>query len=125
MGSTRAVISGALPRAFSRAAVTALLWAAVSLIALVTSAYRAAQSGESIPPEVKLSVAVNQLSAIEGDLLPAVRVGAATGPTPPSATAALDAIERDANTPDLADLLRDWPQIYGALTLLEQAAPQN
>ena len=77
-----------------------------------------------IKGEVRVFSAVIN-GAIEGDLLPAVRVAANSGATPVPATAALAAIEKNPHSRALAAVISNWSQLYGALTLLEQAAPQS
>jgi hypothetical protein len=119
----RVSVAAASRRIASNEALHALT-AAGPTITLISSAYDAALSGGSIPEVDRVSVAVNQLSAIEGDLVPAVRVGASSGQTALSSTAAATEIESDRKVADLAALVENWSELYGSLTLVEQAAPQ-
>jgi hypothetical protein len=119
----RVSVADASKRVAANTALHALVTAGPT-ITLISSAYDAALSGGSIPEVDRVSVAVNQLSAIEGDLVPAVRVGGASGQTPLSSTAAATEIESDRKVADLAALVQDWSELYGSLILVEQAAPQ-
>jgi hypothetical protein len=67
---------------------------------------------------------VNTLQEAEGDIVPAVRVVALHAGRHLAAGAALTTIEQDPHTPELARLVADWQQIYGAFILVGQAASQ-
>lgn len=88
----------------------------------LTDAYEAVLSGRAPGSEDALAPAVQQLQTVEGQIEPAIRLVAAHGGSPPSAAAALTAIEADRQVTALAHLVASWQQIYGALVLVEQSA---
>jgi hypothetical protein len=88
----------------------------------LVAGYRAVLSRHRPASPDQLAGALERLQVIEGDVVPAVRVVAAHSGHSLSATAALSAIERDRHAQALAGLVAGWQQLYGAFTLVEQAA---
>jgi hypothetical protein len=93
-----------------------------SVVAPLSDAYQLVLAGRSPGSVDDLAQALQQLQTVEGQIEPAIRVIAAHGGTPPTAAAALDALEADRQVAELARLVAGWQQVYGAFTLVEQAA---
>jgi hypothetical protein len=91
-------------------------------LTLLISRYRALVSTGARPDSATLAEALETLQAVEGDVVPAVRVVALKRGRQISAAGALTAVERDPRTATLGRLLADWSEAYGALVLMEQAA---
>lgn len=68
------------------------------------------------------SDALDTVQAIEGDLLPAVRVVALRAGRRLSPSDAVTAVEHDPRARAVAELIAGWSQVYGVLVLVEQAA---
>jgi hypothetical protein len=93
-----------------------------NLTAALVAGDSAVLSGDQPSSPDQLAPALEKLQAVEGDIVPAVRVVAATAGHSLSAARALSAVERDPHARDLAGLIAGWQQVYGAFILVEQAA---
>ncbi|HVW79551.1 MAG TPA: hypothetical protein VHB69_01245 [Mycobacteriales bacterium] len=91
-------------------------------VSLLVSDYRELLAGRPLHDVAAMPQALASLQAIEGDIVPAVRVVAFTHGRRLTATAAYEAVAGDHRAPELARLLADWSQAYGVLVLMEQKA---
>lgn len=88
----------------------------------VIAGYDAALTGRAVRAATALPDQVARLQALEGQLLPAIRVLAGRAGVRLPAGVALQRVEADRAVPELSRLLAQWPAAYGALSYLEQAA---
>jgi hypothetical protein len=86
------------------------------------SAYRSVLAGQRPAPDTDLETPLLTLQTVQSQIEPAIRLVAARGRTPASAAATLTEIAHDGHVHALAGLVTQWPQIYGAFALVEQAA---
>jgi hypothetical protein len=111
-----------LDHASALAALAQAIAKPATTTAPLVAGYQAVMARQRPASPDQLASALERLQVIEGDVVPAVRVVAARSGHSLSAAAALSAIERDRHAPALAGLLAGWQQLYGAFTLVEQAA---
>jgi hypothetical protein len=110
------------------AVVTALqpLLAAVdghsAAVTLLVSDYQALIDGRAPANEAAVPQALTTLQAIEGDIVPAVRVVALRHHHQLGASDAAAAVARDPKATALGRVLAEWSEIYGAFLLMEQDA---
>jgi hypothetical protein len=89
---------------------------------LLVSDYQALIDGKAPTDEAAVPHALTTLQAIEGDILPAVRVVALRHHRQLGASDAAAAVGRDPKATALSRVLSQWSQIYGAFLLMEQDA---
>ncbi|HWB67733.1 MAG TPA: hypothetical protein VG708_13000 [Mycobacteriales bacterium] len=89
----------------------------------IVVAFDAARHGHAVPYGAEqISGFVDRVELVEGEILPAVRLVAASAGRPTDQPTALERLDADDRLVALRAVLAGWPQIYGALALLEQAA---
>lgn len=93
-----------------------------SAVTLLLASYQTILAGKAVDDEPSVPQALATLQAVEGDIVPAVRVVALRHGRHLRAAAALTAVERDPKAAALGRVLADWSQIYGAFLLMEQDA---
>ena len=86
------------------------------------SSYAEELGGEPTASVQELTADAAQFQAIEGEIAPAVRALAIKVGVQRSAARSLEEIENDPKVPALANLLANWPQVYGTVVLIEQDA---
>lgn len=104
----------------------AALNAAIRQPALVSgeliASYDAVLAGRPVRlDENGLARQLETLQVVEGDIVPAVRVIALQRGRHLSAPRALAAVQRDPRAAALADVVRNWQQVYGDFVLVAQA----
>jgi hypothetical protein len=87
----------------------------------LTGAFQAVLGSRDVSNPEQLPAALGRLQAVQGEIVPALRLVAARSGRPLAAADALSVIEADRRTPAVAALVGRWPQVYGAFVLIEQA----
>lgn len=92
-----------------------------AMTAELLAAYEATLAGRHLEHPGVLASDLAALQTVEGDIIPAIRVVAATVGRKLSDSAVAAAIAGDRTRPQLADLLTHWSRVYGGFVLVEKA----
>jgi hypothetical protein len=85
------------------------------------AAYEATRAGRHRQHPGDLATDLAALQRVQSDIIPAIRVVAATVGRKLSASAVASTIVGDRGRPQLAELLTRWPRMYGGFVLVEKA----